>query len=60
MNHGDADGQCSDCHSSNSSSVNCYKCHNKAKMEEKHSEEGIFDIAGRCLSCHPNGEEEDD
>jgi hypothetical protein len=60
MNHGNADGECADCHSSNSPSVNCYKCHNQAKMEQKHGEEGIFNIAGRCLSCHPNGEEKDD
>ncbi len=39
--------------------MNCYKCHDKAKMENKHAEEDILDIAGRCLSCHPKGKEED-
>ncbi len=58
-NHGGAGGNCSACHSSNSTSVNCYKCHNQAKMVEKHNEEGISNIAGRCLSCHPNGDKED-
>jgi hypothetical protein len=27
-------------------------------MENKHSEKNIFDIAGRCLACHPNGKED--
>jgi hypothetical protein len=59
MNHGNAGGNCSACHVNNSSSVNCYKCHNKSETEKHHSEEGIFDIAGRCLSCHPNGQKKD-
>jgi hypothetical protein len=59
MNHGKAGGNCSACHDGTSSKVNCYKCHNKSETEKKHKEEGIFDIAGRCLSCHPNGEKKD-
>jgi hypothetical protein len=27
-------------------------------MEEKHAEKGINDIGGRCLDCHPTGEED--
>ena len=60
MDHGDADGNCSSCHNGNKSFVNCYDCHNRAKMEEHHAEDGIFDIAGRCLECHPTGDKEDD
>jgi hypothetical protein len=26
-------------------------------MSEEHDEEGISDIGGRCLDCHPNGQE---
>ena len=26
-------------------------------MMEEHSEEGISDLGGRCLDCHPNARE---
>jgi hypothetical protein len=29
-------------------------------MLHKHDEEGISNITGRCLECHPNGEHADD
>jgi hypothetical protein len=29
-------------------------------MIEEHADEGITNIAGRCLECHANGEENDD
>lgn len=58
MEHGDANGECSACHDGTSSNVNCYRCHNKADTEKKHQEEGILDIAGRCLECHPDGKED--
>jgi hypothetical protein len=60
MNHGNANGKCSSCHPSGGSSYNCFACHDKAKMTEKHNEEGISDFASRCLACHPGGREGDD
>jgi hypothetical protein len=57
-NHGSANGRCASCHTVPETSVNCYVCHDPARMEAKHAEEGIFDIAGRCLSCHPTGRED--
>lgn len=56
MNHGDAGGDCYACHDGAKSNVNCYRCHDRAETEKKHTEEGILDIAGNCLACHPNGE----
>jgi hypothetical protein len=58
MNHGGAGGECSRCHSGGSTDVNCYRCHDQQKMENKHAEKNIGDIAGRCLACHPNGKED--
>ena len=58
MNHGDAGGECSSCHSGTSSSVNCYTCHDRSETEKHHAEDDIFDIGGRCLDCHPTGEED--
>lgn len=60
MDHGDAGGNCSACHDGYKTSVNCYTCHNRSETEKKHAEEDIFDIAGRCLQCHPTGDEGDD
>jgi hypothetical protein len=55
MGHGDSNGQCSNCHNGANPAVNCFKCHDRGKMVEKHREKGIEEIAGRCLECHPNG-----
>lgn len=55
MNHGNANGDCSKCHPSGGSQYNCFACHDKDKMINKHNEKGITDIAGRCLNCHPGG-----
>lgn len=55
MDHGDASGDCADCHEGSKTSVNCYKCHNQAEINKKHTEEGISDFEGRCLECHPTG-----
>jgi hypothetical protein len=60
MGHGDADGQCSSCHNGTNTNVNCFKCHDRDETVNKHREEGIEDIAGRCLECHPNGGGGDD
>ena len=57
IDHGDAGGVCSNCHSGTNGTVSCYRCHNKAATEAEHAEEGIYDIAGKCLDCHPDGEE---
>lgn len=60
MNHGGANGNCSKCHPSGSAKYNCFACHDKGKMTNEHSEEGISGIDGRCLSCHTRGGESDD
>jgi hypothetical protein len=57
MNHKNANGNCSKCHPSKSSAYTCYNCHDKAKMENKHDEKGIFDIASRCAECHRGGDD---
>jgi hypothetical protein len=28
-------------------------------MEKEHADEGIFDITGRCMECHPDGKVHD-
>jgi Domain of unknown function (DUF5667) len=55
MNHGNANGRCSSCHTGTNPTVNCFTCHNRSELEKKHAEEGIANIAGRCIQCHPNG-----
>ncbi len=59
LEHGNAGGTCSKCHPNDPPKWTCYTCHDRNRMEEKHNEEGINDIAGRCLQCHPDGEEGD-
>ncbi|HSF79815.1 MAG TPA: hypothetical protein VLA49_01190 [Anaerolineales bacterium] len=55
IDHKNAGGVCSRCHNSNSPGYTCYNCHDRARMESKHAEKNIFDIANRCADCHPNG-----
>ncbi len=55
INHKNADGVCSRCHPSNTNGYTCYNCHDRQKMENKHAEKNIFDIANRCADCHPDG-----
>ena len=57
IDHKKANGECSRCHPSNSRGYTCYNCHDRAKMEEKHAEKNIFDIASRCAECHPDGKD---
>jgi len=57
INHKNADGNCANCHNSKSSSWTCYNCHDRTKMEEKHAEKNISDLASRCINCHPNGQD---
>lgn len=57
MNHGDANGKCSQCHPSGGSQFNCFACHDKGKINNEHSEEGISNFVSRCLDCHPRGKE---
>ena len=57
VNQGDANGNCSSCHPSGGSKYNCFACHDKAKINNEHNEEGISNFAGRCLACHPRGKE---
>ncbi len=59
MDHGNAGGNCYACHNGPKPAVNCYTCHNPAETEKHHAEEGIIDIAGRCLECHQGGEKDD-
>lgn len=60
LNHGD-EGEiaCATCHPVNFVQFTCDRCHEPADMVEEHNEEGIFDIAGRCLECHPTGEKDE-
>jgi hypothetical protein len=60
MNHGDANGKCSKCHPSGGANYNCYACHDKDKMINKHNEKSITDISNRCLECHRRGEKGED
>lgn len=55
INHGGANGQCAACHPGGTGSWTCFGCHDQARMDAKHLEEGITDYASRCLSCHPGG-----
>jgi hypothetical protein len=59
MNHGDANGNCTRCHTDSGSkgTSNCFLCHDQQKMIKKHQEEGINDLSN-CLACHPNGKKE--
>jgi hypothetical protein len=54
-NHGGANGVCAKCHPSGTSTWTCFTCHNQAQLTAKHQDEGISDIATRCLACHPAG-----
>ncbi|HJS28583.1 MAG TPA: cytochrome c3 family protein [Anaerolineales bacterium] len=55
MDHGDTDGNCAQCHPSNTPAWQCESCHSMGEMLEEH--EDIPDIAGRCIECHPDGED---
>jgi hypothetical protein len=57
IDHKNANGICSNCHNDKSAGWTCYNCHDRAKMEEKHAEKNISDIASRCINCHPNGKD---
>jgi uncharacterized protein YjbI with pentapeptide repeats len=60
LGHGEANGQCSACHTNNDfSSYTCANCHSGERFIEKHSEEGITDLSN-CVGCHPDGEKPDD
>ena len=61
-NGGEGVIDCATCHPVNFVQFTCDPCHEPAEMVEEHNDEDIFDIAGRCLECHPNGlkEERDD
>ncbi len=54
--------RCADCHAPGRSlkEYSCTGCHEHslARMEAKHREEGIADLA-RCRRCHPSGDEDD-
>ncbi len=56
LNHGDANGQCSKCHPNDPPKWTCYTCHDQNKLVQKHNDEGIGNIDGRCLECHANGD----
>ena len=59
IDHGGANGDCAKCHPKTTAKWTCYTCHDKGQTESKHSEEGILDIADRCLDCHSGGKEDD-
>jgi hypothetical protein len=60
INHGNADGVCSKCHPSGTSSWTCFTCHDQAKMTKKHEEKGIPDYIDRCMECHGDGRKHGD
>jgi hypothetical protein len=59
MQHGDAKGQCSSCHTDPLPGYECTQCHkhDPARMAEVHEEKGIPDWSN-CLSCHPGGKKD--
>jgi hypothetical protein len=53
---GEGEIACTVCHTTNTFLVyTCDRCHDPAEMFEEHEKEDIFNIAGRCAACHPNG-----
>lgn len=56
---GEGEIACATCHPVNFVQFTCDRCHEPAEMNEEHNDEGIFDIAGRCLECHPTGLEDE-
>jgi hypothetical protein len=56
---GEGDIPCETCHTVNLIQYTCDQCHAPAEMVEEHSDEDIFDIAGRCVDCHPTGREDE-
>ena len=56
---GEGEIACATCHPVNFVTFTCDRCHEPAEMTEEHNEEGIFEIAGRCLECHPTGQEDE-
>ncbi len=60
LNHGGAGGRCTTCHPNNNPpAYTCYTCHDPTKTAQKHQREGIANIDGRCVQCHPTGREGD-
>lgn len=56
---GEGEIACSVCHAATFVEFTCDRCHEPAVMVEEHNKEDIFDIAGRCLDCHPTGLKEE-
>ena len=60
LDHGnEGEIPCATCHPANFVQFTCDTCHTPAEMREEHNKEDIFDIAGRCLECHPTGLKEE-
>ncbi len=56
LDHGDEGViACATCHPSTFVQYTCDLCHEPLKMVEEHSDKDIFNIAARCLECHPTG-----
>jgi hypothetical protein len=60
MGHGDANKSCTTCHPSATRDWSCFGCHNQEQLTGKHREEGVAEIVGHCMNCHPGGREHDD
>jgi hypothetical protein len=60
INHHGANGSCTTCHPAATRDWSCFGCHDQGGLESKHSEKGISEIAGQCLTCHPTGGGGDD
>ncbi|HUF38313.1 MAG TPA: cytochrome c3 family protein [Anaerolineales bacterium] len=60
LNHGgEGEIACSVCHATTFTQYTCDRCHEPGEMAEDHADEDIFDIAGRCVDCHPTGREDE-
>jgi hypothetical protein len=56
VNHENANGVCANCHPGGTTDWTCYTCHDQQETENHHAEKDIFNIANRCMECHPDGE----
>jgi|GEM_PF-1310742 trimethylamine-N-oxide reductase cytochrome c-type subunit TorC len=56
QDHKGAGGNCTLCHpQGNTSTVNCYTCHQQTVIDPKHAAKGLTSIGTFCAKCHPAG-----
>ncbi len=52
--HDGANGNCTLCHpGGDTTTYNCFTCHQEEKITQEHKDKGISEIAGKCVTCHP-------